>query len=162
VVLYRLCTGRFPFQGRDAVSTLMAVVTEQPPAPAKIDSEVPIGLSDLVMKLLAKDPAHRIATAQEIGDTLLKLEKSDQATQAMAKPSAPTRRDVNVSDRRSQTETALPSPAAKGRTLVLLGLGGGLAAVIGAAILIFWPKPEATETKDPKTMGFTATYALSF
>ena len=33
VVLYRLCTGQQPFQGKDTVSTLMAVAMHEPPRP---------------------------------------------------------------------------------------------------------------------------------
>ena len=60
VVLYRMCTGELPFKGTDTVSTLMAVAMDNPPPPAKVNAEVPAGLSDLVMKLLEKDPAQRI------------------------------------------------------------------------------------------------------
>ncbi len=35
VVLYRLCTGQQPFQGKDTVSTLMAVAMNDPAAPAR-------------------------------------------------------------------------------------------------------------------------------
>ena len=34
VVLYRLCTGQLPFQGKDTVSTLMAVAMHEPAAAA--------------------------------------------------------------------------------------------------------------------------------
>jgi serine/threonine protein kinase len=49
VVLYRLCTGRLPFQGNDTIATLLAVATIHPEAPARINPQVPVGLSNLVM-----------------------------------------------------------------------------------------------------------------
>src|SRR5262249_31214707 len=48
-VLYRLCTGRLPFRGADAIATLVAVATEQPPPPSALAPELPPELSDLVM-----------------------------------------------------------------------------------------------------------------
>ncbi len=58
-VLYRLCTGQMPFNGKDTVSTLVSVATDTPQAPAEIQPEVPAELSDLVMELLAKKPEDR-------------------------------------------------------------------------------------------------------
>ena len=63
VVLYRLCTGQQPFKGKDTVSTLMAVAMHQPPPPIQLNAELPQELSDLVMKLLEKDPDRRPASA---------------------------------------------------------------------------------------------------
>src|SRR5581483_2496982 len=65
-VLYRACTGRLPFPGKNALATLLALVQEQPPPPAALNPRLPRGLSDLVMKLLAKRPADRYASAQDV------------------------------------------------------------------------------------------------
>jgi predicted Ser/Thr protein kinase len=69
-VLYRLCSGRLPFQGRDTLSTLMAVVAHQPPPPAELDPSLPPALSDLIMRLLAKKPVERPPSAQAVADEL--------------------------------------------------------------------------------------------
>ncbi len=73
VVLYRLCTGKQPFQGKDTVSTLMEVALHEPPPPAKINRAVPQEVSDLVMKLLEKDAAKRFATADDVVHALRQL-----------------------------------------------------------------------------------------
>src|SRR6185436_3221275 len=74
VVLYRLCTGRQPFHGTDTVSTLMSIATDQPAAPILVDHDLPAELSDLVMKLLEKDPTRRVASAGEVVAALHALE----------------------------------------------------------------------------------------
>src|SRR5262249_55566397 len=66
VVLYRMLTGRLPFRGKDSVATLVAVATEEPVAPTEIRRAVPEGLSRLVMRLLAKEPGQRVATAVDL------------------------------------------------------------------------------------------------
>jgi serine/threonine protein kinase len=66
VVLYRLCTGLLPFQGQDTVSTLMEVVLHHPPPPIQLNRALPPELSDLVMRLLEKDPDRRVGTAGEV------------------------------------------------------------------------------------------------
>src|SRR5205085_1702072 len=54
VVLYRLCTGRQPFEGTDSVSMLLAVAMHEPPPPIEINAKLPPELSGLVMRLLEK------------------------------------------------------------------------------------------------------------
>ncbi len=77
-VLYRLATGRLPFQGPDTISTLMAVAVEEPPAPHRLDPGLPPALSDLVMKLLAKDPDRRPATARAVAEALAALAQGQE------------------------------------------------------------------------------------
>src|SRR5262249_47276365 len=69
-VLYALCTGKSPFQGNDMVSTLMAVSTDRPRPPRQVNPEVPKALSELILRLLEKDPADRPAGALEVADAL--------------------------------------------------------------------------------------------
>jgi serine/threonine protein kinase/Leucine-rich repeat (LRR) protein len=75
VVLYRLATGQQPFHGADTVSTLLSVATHEPAPPLAIDPDLPPELSDLVMKLLEKDPTRRVASAGTVVQALQTLEK---------------------------------------------------------------------------------------
>jgi predicted Ser/Thr protein kinase len=74
-VLYRMATGRMPFAGTDMISTLMAVATEQPPPPRVINPALPQQFSALVMKLLAKNPADRMPSAQLLLEALAGIEQ---------------------------------------------------------------------------------------
>jgi hypothetical protein len=87
VVLYRLTTGQQPFRGKDAISTLLEVATHQPPPPAGLSAEAPPGLSDLVMRLLEKEPGRRPASAREVVEVLATLER-DPARQSGARADA--------------------------------------------------------------------------
>jgi hypothetical protein len=69
-VLYELCTGHVPFPGAGAAATLLAVRTASPPTPRQVNRQIPAALSDLVMRLLAKDPAQRPATAEGVAREL--------------------------------------------------------------------------------------------
>ncbi len=86
VILYRLCTGRTPFRGRDTIATLMAVGTHQPPPPCRLNPEAPAGLSALVMRLLEKDPDRRPTSAADVVQALRAME------QGRGGPAAPRRR----------------------------------------------------------------------
>jgi serine/threonine protein kinase len=78
-VLYRMTTGRPPFQGTDMVATLMAVVTQDPAPPHEVVAEVPPGVSKFIMRLLAKDAAERPQSARAVVQRLRKLEKGAEA-----------------------------------------------------------------------------------
>ena len=98
VVLYRLCTGRQPFLGTDTVSTLMAVSTQEPAPPANLNTDLPAGLSDLVMKLLSKDPAQRLGSAEEVVQALTKLGQHPAVPVALPIGSARTIADTVAFD----------------------------------------------------------------
>jgi hypothetical protein len=72
-VLYRLCTGAVPFRGADALATLRAVERDDPRPPRALNAAVPRPLSDLVLRLLAKRPEDRPASAQEVMAALEKI-----------------------------------------------------------------------------------------
>jgi serine/threonine protein kinase len=75
VVLYRMSTGEHPFAAADALSTMVAIATKDPIAPQMQNFDVPIELSDLIMKLLEKDPAKRDISAQQVADSLQQIDQ---------------------------------------------------------------------------------------
>jgi serine/threonine protein kinase len=69
-VLYQSCTGRVPFQGEGIGATFRAVLNHEPRPPRSLNAEVPEALSDLIVRLLAKDPRLRPASAAAVLDAL--------------------------------------------------------------------------------------------
>jgi eukaryotic-like serine/threonine-protein kinase len=65
-LLYELLTGESPFRGRNAMETLSRICSLRQPPVIKLRPEVPAALSDLVERLLAKDPAQRPASAEAV------------------------------------------------------------------------------------------------
>jgi len=164
VLLYRASTGRLPFEGTDTISTLMIAATKEPAAPAVLNPEVPSGLSELVLKLLAKDRAGRPASAQEVVQALRQLEQQQQATQELPSPPfpfAPTRpaRSVRVgtpagsaSDRTKAGSAGGSTPAWKSRRALVLGMAGALVAILAVVLLWLWrtpPGPVRLDSTDP-------------
>jgi WD40 repeat protein/tRNA A-37 threonylcarbamoyl transferase component Bud32 len=72
-VLYQAATGRPPFRGTDMISTLMAVALQDPPPPRQLNPALPQAVSDFILKLLAKNPADRPASAHAVAQTLSDL-----------------------------------------------------------------------------------------
>ncbi len=63
VTLYELWTGRRPFQSEDALELIHAHIARQPPSPREHRPDLPGALEEIVLRLLAKDPADRYQTA---------------------------------------------------------------------------------------------------
>ncbi len=74
-VLYRLCTGAMPFAGDTTMALLTDLALFHPKPVRDLNPDVPLALADLVMRLLAKKPADRPASAQEVVEGLQAVER---------------------------------------------------------------------------------------
>jgi serine/threonine protein kinase len=75
-VLYRLCAGRLPFSGKDAMSVLLEITTKEPTPLAHLNVDLPVALAELVHRLLAKKPTERPASAKEVVQTIQDIERA--------------------------------------------------------------------------------------
>ncbi|WP_433370174.1 Stk1 family PASTA domain-containing Ser/Thr kinase [Streptosporangium sp. CA-115845] len=65
-VLYELLTGQPPFTGDSPVAIAYQHVREEPIPPSQIDPDIPQWADAIVLKAMAKDPAHRYQSAGEM------------------------------------------------------------------------------------------------
>jgi eukaryotic-like serine/threonine-protein kinase len=65
-VLYEMTTGHAPFSGESAVAIAYKHVQENPVPPRQIDPALPETLEAITLKCLAKNPANRYPTAQDL------------------------------------------------------------------------------------------------
>ncbi len=125
VVVYRMATGELPFKGSDAISTLMAIATEPPRPPTEINANLPPALSELILRMLAKKPEERPASAQAVVEAVRAIEARPKA-KGKAPPvatvpakarSGPQRLGVSPAAARptSARTAALPPPARAAR-----------------------------------------------
>jgi WD40 repeat protein len=68
--LYELLIGRPAVEGKDRQAILCRIADEEPRPPRALDRGVPADLETVVLKALAREPADRYATAQELADDL--------------------------------------------------------------------------------------------
>ena len=89
-LLYRLCCGRLPFEGKTVLSALNALASHTPEPPLAFRPEIPEAFSALVMRLLAKKPDARPESAQTVVDEIRTIERQLAARrqQANAGPGA--------------------------------------------------------------------------
>jgi len=73
VVLFEMVTGRPPFLGDSPVAVASKHVRDHPPAPRELNPQIPPTFEAIILKSMAKDPAHRYATAEELRADLLRF-----------------------------------------------------------------------------------------
>jgi serine/threonine protein kinase len=72
-VLYRMLTGRMPYDGEDPGATLARLLIEAPPRPRTLAPELPVAIEMLIQRAMARDPRERPTTALELESELAAL-----------------------------------------------------------------------------------------
>lgn len=93
VLCFRMLTGRLPFAGATPIEVMDKHVNRAPPVPFELNPEIPKVLSELILRLLAKEPGQRPESARIKADLhaaaghLLKVEpqRSTQGASVRAK-----------------------------------------------------------------------------
>src|SRR5947209_6303886 len=124
ILLYQMLAGEPPFDGESAQSILMKQATATPLPIQQHRSEIPPALAGVVDRTLAKDPAERFQTAEQLSRALVD-----------ALPTA------------AQDSVRMRSPVLSGALHALVGLGvvGGLLLVV----LTVLSKPPRVSVRAP-------------
>jgi eukaryotic-like serine/threonine-protein kinase len=77
VVLYEMLTGRLPFIATTATELARLHRETPPPPPRSINSNIPAGLEQIVLKVLSKEPVSRYRTADQMGRVLSTLKRPE-------------------------------------------------------------------------------------
>lgn len=183
-VLYRACTGRLPFDGKDTLSVLSALATRTPVPPHKLAPRLPPALSNLVMGLLAKDRNDRPQSAREVVEAIEAIERGEVDTPPSPAPPeeaspAPerTREETpaeQVEEERKRPRKGRPAGSRRkkrrgpeqdwGRLVLVasLTLLAVAAVVLALGILVHIRRSRAAATEPPLTGRSVATAPPSF
>lgn len=119
ITLYRMLTGRLPFDAEDLSTLLHRQVAAEPARPSTLAPSLPPVLDEIVLTLLRKDPGERYLTAEALCEDLAHFLR--MAAGGKASSVFPVRR--------SRTHGALNlSPAIRGRERLLREFAGALNA----------------------------------
>ena len=66
VMLYEMLTGRLPFNGDSAVTVALMQLQSTPKRPREVNPGIPIGLEQITMKAMQKQPSDRYTSAAEM------------------------------------------------------------------------------------------------
>jgi len=127
VVLYEMAAGQRPFQGDDAVRLSAAILEKTPRSPRESKSKLSLGLENIILKALDKDPERRYKSAREL----------------------------RVDLERISTPTPIPTPAPRrrfARRWKVAAAGLMVFVVGGLAVLVFrWPPWRSLDSRPEMT-----------
>ena len=83
--LYELVTGRVPFVREDLMALLMAVANDPPLAPHRVNRDIPRGLSQIILRCLAKKPDQRYDSYTELAAALENYSSAAPTTAALGR-----------------------------------------------------------------------------
>jgi eukaryotic-like serine/threonine-protein kinase len=88
VVMYEMVTGRPPFSGDNPVAIAYKHVREEAVAPTLVNRAVPPSLEAIILQAMAKDPANRYQSADELRADLLRYVQGSGVLAQSARSSA--------------------------------------------------------------------------
>jgi serine/threonine-protein kinase len=94
VMLYEMITGEKPFPGQSITTVIYKIVNEEPIPPRQLNPSIHPGLSDIVMRALAKEPEVRYQSCREMLEDLRNyralggLDRSPDATLVSPRPNS--------------------------------------------------------------------------
>ena len=97
IVMYEALVGFPPFDGPDAFAVGYKQVHEAVVPPQQVNSEIPGGINEIVMRCLNKSPADRYARANDLADALLRLLAAQEGTGDALRAASVARRVTPVS-----------------------------------------------------------------
>jgi serine/threonine-protein kinase len=108
VVLYEMAVGRAPFDGDNPVAIAYKHVREDPPTPSRVNPMVPPALEAIILQAMAKDPAMRYQSAEEMRADLVRYMRGGSV---LASPPPPTQlMGATRAQTRYDRTSALPGP----------------------------------------------------
>ncbi len=123
--LYFLLTGRVPFLGKSAIEKILAHQSELPPPLQALRPDVPDGVAQLVVQLMAKRPEDRPQTAAELVAALEPYARYPDGAPPV--PIGPARH--GFSEDVAPPSTAHSKEPAAGRSTLPPGLGSSVGSV---------------------------------
>jgi len=148
VILYWLATGEQAFPGETVTAVSYKVVHTEPVPPRKLNPAVPSGLEHVIMKSLAKDPAVRYQTGEDLahelsavraGRTAAELASSIHITVA---PGSDSGMDITLDSNPGFTgepavrQSALKVPAPEVQANAIRKSGGPTSAILGILVAV--------------------------
>ncbi len=137
-VLYEMVTGRRAFHGDSKMSTLSAIIKDDPRSVSSITPEVPRDLERIIFQCLRKDPDRRFQHMDDLKVALLDLEEE------------------SYSGKLSGVDTRLPSGRRRSRLAWWAAGLGIVLLLLAAGLWVRFHRPATSAGLAPRTVPLTS------
>ncbi len=144
VILYSLATGEQPFPGETMTAVSYKVVYTEPIPPAKLNPAIPARVEAVILKCLAKSPADRYQTGEELAQDLATVRANPVTSVMQSAPLMPS---------------AMESDATLGPNAISGSLRAAPVVTADKSGAKQAPKPAAAKSASPKK--FESVFAIA-
>ncbi len=146
-MMYRLVTGKLPFDRPTLMAILTAIATEEPPPVRELNPAVPTALAELIHQLLAKTPDARPPSADVVAARLRAMSEGFQGSAATPRPSETAPLPLPAADPPVEPPRRRPVTKRKpaGRPWPWVAVGGAAAV---AMVVVGWGVFLLTQNRD--------------
>ena len=158
ILCFHMLTGQLPFAGTTPMEVMEKHVHSPAPVPHEVNKEIPKALSELILKLLAKDPGERPDAAHVKADLRAATKQMRNAATMMSMMAVEAVSDRPPPDEKKRAQKlALEAQVADVkrkavRRWPLIAGGVGVVWLLGVGVYVLWPTapPEPPPTAPVK------------
>lgn len=171
VVMYEMLTGQLPFQSDSAVSVAIMQLQQEAKRPREINPEIPLGLEQITLRAMQKNPQDRYHSAAEMLLDLDEFRKNpaikfdynyfvDQEPTKYVDSNAPIQKKSPVASDAQEEDKEEEQEKETNKTLpILFGVLAGLLVIILIGVGIFLGK-NAKKVEVPNFVGLNYTQEI--
>lgn len=98
ILMYEMITGKLPFTGDNPVAVALMQVTHQPQPPRELNPNIPVGLEQIIMRAIEKNPERRFQNANQMMRQIIQLKSNPSYVFKTQRNPSPTPRPQHSSE----------------------------------------------------------------